>query len=161
MYRWFNRATGISDADDRAELTIEKDETLWCTPQGQVCELNSRTVFSFTPRRPKALAAQAAEADSRCRSCAGRSDAAEAARRAAASARLPHPPPIGGAQVSRSRTATTYAVETEPGIQALVYRLGDEQLDVAAAARTASGPCSTSRTSRATPSCATSRWWRN
>ena len=50
MYRWFNRATGISDAKTEPKLTIEKDETLWCTPKGQVAELKSRTVFSFTQR---------------------------------------------------------------------------------------------------------------
>ena len=33
MYRWFNRCTGISDAKTEPKLTIEKDETLWCTPQ--------------------------------------------------------------------------------------------------------------------------------
>src|SRR5262249_22786067 len=48
MYQWFNRATGISDAKTEPKLTIEKEETLWCTANGQVSELKSRTVFSFT-----------------------------------------------------------------------------------------------------------------
>ena len=48
MYRWFNKVTGISDAMIEPKLTIEKDETLWCAPKGQVAELKSRTVFSFT-----------------------------------------------------------------------------------------------------------------
>ena len=41
-------ATGISDARTEPMLAIEKDATLWCTPKGQVSELKSRTVFSFT-----------------------------------------------------------------------------------------------------------------
>ena len=37
-------------------LTIEKDETLWCAPNGQVCELDSRPIYSFTAETAKALA---------------------------------------------------------------------------------------------------------
>ncbi|HID23391.1 MAG TPA: hypothetical protein EYP14_13475, partial [Planctomycetaceae bacterium] len=48
MYRWFNRATGASQAETEPPLVIEKDETLWCAPRGQVCQLRSRSVFSFT-----------------------------------------------------------------------------------------------------------------
>jgi dienelactone hydrolase len=53
MYRWFNRATGISEAQEEPRLTIEKDEVLTCTPHGQVAGLGSQTVFNFT--REKAL----------------------------------------------------------------------------------------------------------
>src|SRR6185503_4874665 len=48
MYRMFNRVTKISNAQTEPELVIEKDETLWCTPKGQVAGENARTVFSFT-----------------------------------------------------------------------------------------------------------------
>src|SRR6185436_13841133 len=47
MYRFFNRVTGISDAQTEPPLQLEKDETLQCTPRGQVAELQPRTVFSF------------------------------------------------------------------------------------------------------------------
>jgi hypothetical protein len=48
MYRWFNRAAGVSWADGAPKLVIEKDERLWCTPNGRVAELKSRPVFSYT-----------------------------------------------------------------------------------------------------------------
>ena len=32
MYRFFNKITGVSDAQAEPALTIEKDETLWCYP---------------------------------------------------------------------------------------------------------------------------------
>lgn len=57
MYGWFNRATDVSDQQTEPEITIEKDETLWCTPHGQVAELDSRTVFSFTRERSQQLTA--------------------------------------------------------------------------------------------------------
>ncbi|MBA7715530.1 hypothetical protein ES703_124579 [subsurface metagenome] len=56
MYRWFNHITGVSDAQSEPELIIEKDETLWCTPRGQVCELNSQPIYSFTKAKSQALA---------------------------------------------------------------------------------------------------------
>ncbi|MCE9528370.1 MAG: acetylxylan esterase [Planctomycetales bacterium] len=56
MYRFFNRVTKISDADKEPTITIEKDETLQCTPHGQVAELKSRTVFSFTTQLAHKLA---------------------------------------------------------------------------------------------------------
>ena len=123
MYRWFNRVTGISDAQSEPTLTIEKDEVLQCTTHGQVAELNPRTVFSFTQEKSKALAAQRGQV------------AGEKLQAAIAEAlRLPKLPaeapdyrilrPLRARNYPR-RFATTYAVETEPGIQALVTRLSD------------------------------------
>jgi hypothetical protein len=57
MYRWFNRATGISDAQTEPTLTLEKDEVLQCTARGQVAR-RTRTVFSFTAEKSKALASR-------------------------------------------------------------------------------------------------------
>jgi dienelactone hydrolase/pimeloyl-ACP methyl ester carboxylesterase len=123
MYRWFNRVTGVSDAQTEPTLTIEKDEVLQCTAHGQVAELKPRTVFSFTQEKSKALAAQRGEV------------AGEKLRVAIADVlRLPSPPteapdyrilrPLRARNYPR-RFATTYAVETEPGIHALVTRLSD------------------------------------
>jgi dienelactone hydrolase len=56
MYRWFNHVTQVSQAMAEPKLTLEKDETLWCTPEGQVSGLKSRTVFSFTRDKSQALA---------------------------------------------------------------------------------------------------------
>jgi dienelactone hydrolase len=125
MYRWFNRATGISDAQSEPALAIEKDETLQCTSRGQVADLGSRTVFSFTQEKSKALAA-------------GRPPLAGEALRRAVSEALKLPTragipefrilrPAGGRRYPKPHAAV-YAVETEPGIHALVYLLSDEPL---------------------------------
>lgn len=124
MYRWFNRATGVSDAQTEPELTIEKDETLWCTPNGQVRELESRTVFSFTSATAKAMAKGREPLD------------AESLKKAVA-AILKLPPREGPPRVRNLKAAggdrkypekyfMNYAVETEPGIQAICAMLTKE-----------------------------------
>lgn len=123
MYQWFNRATGISDARTEPKLVIEKDETLWCTPKGQVAELKSRTVFSFTEEKAKQLVAKRVELETK-----------PLADRIAATLLLPKragAPEYRILRASGSRKypkphATTYAVETEKGISAIVYRLSDQ-----------------------------------
>lgn len=125
MYRWFNRVTRVSQATTEPELTIERDESLWCTPHGQVAELSSRTVFSFTQARSQELGR-------RRRGLEG-TDLTETVQRV-----LRIAPRSGVADYRilrplRSRGypkphAAVYAVETEPGIQALVYRLSDAPL---------------------------------
>ena len=123
MYRWFNRVTGVSNAQTEPELAIEKDETLWCAPNGQVCELKSRPVPAFTADRSQALAKQRRQLD-------------RAGLLRAVSEALKLPPRSGTPDYRILRPAsarryplphaTTYAVNTEPGIHALVYRLGQE-----------------------------------
>lgn len=56
MYRWFNRATGVSAAETEPDLVIEPDETLYCTPNGQVVELKSRPIHDFTREASRKLA---------------------------------------------------------------------------------------------------------
>ncbi|MCF7973871.1 MAG: prolyl oligopeptidase family serine peptidase [Phycisphaerae bacterium] len=128
MYRWFNRCTGLSDAGAEPTLVIEKDETLWCTPNGQVCELDSGPVFDFTRTLSKELAAQrpsnvpAAKLQRLIKS------------KLKLPVRVPESPP--DYRILRNwpnraypkKRWTCYAVQTEPGIQSLVYRLSDEQL---------------------------------
>jgi hypothetical protein len=121
MYRWFNRVTSISDAKSEPALTIEKDEVLQCTPRGQVAELKPRTVFSFTEEKSKELGKARGEVGG------------EKLRTAIAEVlKLPkspaEPPDYRILRPGRTRSyprrfATTYAVETEPGIQALVTKL--------------------------------------
>ena len=48
IYDFNASRTGISDAKTEPKLTIEKEEDLWAAPKGNVSELKSRTVFSFT-----------------------------------------------------------------------------------------------------------------
>jgi cephalosporin-C deacetylase-like acetyl esterase len=125
MYRWFNRATGIAKAEAEPELALEKDETLWCAPRGQVAELQSRTVFSFTEEKSKALAKR-------------RPKLTEKALIQTVSEALKIPPPASAPDARILRRLNprqypkpefvTYAIETEPGIHALVYRLSVERL---------------------------------
>jgi len=132
MYRWFNRVTGISDATKEPALTIEKDDVLYCTPHGQVAESKPRTVFSFTAEKSKALAALRGQpaGDELKRHIA---DVLKLAHKPEAQARGTAdvvPPDFRILRPVRTRNYprpgfTTYAVETEPGIFALVTRLAD------------------------------------
>jgi dienelactone hydrolase len=122
MYRWFNRATGISQATSEPKLTLEKDETLWCAPGGQVANLKSRSVFCFTRSKSQALRSQRRPLDE-----------AGLAKALADVLRLPPRTAAPDYRILRSAGArkypkphaTTYAVETEPGIHALVHLLSD------------------------------------
>ncbi|MCX7825349.1 MAG: acetylxylan esterase [Verrucomicrobiae bacterium] len=125
MYRWFNHVTRISDAQTEPSLTIEKDETLWCTPRGQVCDLKPRTVFSFTWEKSRALAPRrGAVSGSALKNAVA--DVLKLPRGSGAPEyRILRP--LSGRKYPAKHTAC-YAVETEPGIQAVVYRLSDEPL---------------------------------
>jgi dienelactone hydrolase/pimeloyl-ACP methyl ester carboxylesterase len=123
MYRWFLAATGREGDGQEPPLTIEKDETLWCTPRGQVGPQGARTVFAFTRDASRSLAARR-----------GTPAGDELRTRVRKVLRLSEPPveaphfrilrPHSAAGYPRPRVSV-YAVETEPGIQALVYRLSD------------------------------------
>ena len=125
MYRWFNGVTKISDAKEEPKLTLEKDVDLWCTPKGQVADLKSRTVFSLTDESAKTL-------EKRRGKIAG-----EGLKKAIADM-LKMPDQKGTPEFRILRTAvnrkypkpafTTYAVETKPGVFALVSRLTDQPL---------------------------------
>jgi len=123
MYQWFNRATGISDAKTEPKLVIEKDETLWCTPKGQVSALKSRTVFSFTEEKVKQLAAKRVELEAK-----------PLQERITAPLSLPKREGVPEFRILRAAGnrkyprphATTYAVEIEKGLAAIVYRLSDQ-----------------------------------
>jgi dienelactone hydrolase len=126
MYHWFNRATQRPDVKSEPPLTVESDDTLRCTPEGQVAQLGSRTVFSFTRERSQLLAKSR------------RPLAGDQLRQAvAAILRLPEAPGVPEYRILRAvgqrhyplPHATTYAVATEHGIAAIVYRLADKGLD--------------------------------
>ncbi len=123
MYRWFNQATGVSDLKTEPKLTIEKDEILWCTRSGQVSELESRTVYSFTREKSLALAPMRPKfsRDELKQAVAGALRIP--ARDSVPEFRILRPP--GGRQFPKPH-ATTYAIETECGVFALVYRLSDQ-----------------------------------
>jgi hypothetical protein len=126
MYRWFNRVTHGPEVPAEPNLELEKDETLWCTPHGQVADMKSRTVFSFTQERSQTLAQK-------------RPQLSGDELKRTVSALLHLPPRSGvpefrilravGARRYPRPQATTYAVETERGVFALVYRLSEQRLD--------------------------------
>lgn len=122
MYGFFNEQTAVAKGNTEPKLVIEKDETLWCTPKGQVEDLGSRTMFSFTKAASQAFAAKRGQPD------------AVAVRRlveAIIPARPVEPPdydilrPVSGRKYPRDNF-TTYAIQTEPGVRAIVYRLDDK-----------------------------------
>jgi hypothetical protein len=133
MYSWFNRCTGLSDAKTEPSLVIEDDQTLWCTPHGQVAELQSKPIYSFTQEKSKLLAAKRPDLDG-----------AALAQAVAEALRLPKQnlpeqslPERGGAPEFRIlrplpkrgypfEHALPYMVETDHGVHAIVYRLSKE-----------------------------------
>jgi len=132
MYSWFNRATGISDAQTEPELTIEKDEDIWCAPEGQICRLGSRTVYSFTKEKSQQLAKARPQNISReqlkeriIKILKPGKGLGRISERSTPEyrilRRLYH-------RDYPKKSAGCYAVETEPSIYALVYRLSDERL---------------------------------
>ncbi len=125
LYRWFNRATGVSDLREEPPLQIEKDETLWCTPQGQVARLGSRTVFSFTRDKSQQLARRRVGLEG----AALRKQVIELlrlpARKFPPPFRILRPLPARGYPLPN---AVTYLVETEPGITIAVYRLSKQRV---------------------------------
>lgn len=126
MYRWFNRAMKMNGPTTEPDVVIEKEEVLWCTPHGQVAETNPRTVFSFTKEKSQALAQQRKPLDG-----------APLQRAVTAALKLNGPAAAPDYRILRpfglrkypKRYAISYAVETEPGIFALLYRLSDESLE--------------------------------
>ncbi len=126
MYRWFNRATGVSEAEQEPSLEIEKDETLWCTPDGQVGAIEgTRTVFDFT----RELAREQAESRPEVTGDA----LADAIREVLRVPERSNDPPdyriyrLLGSRDYPSPSAIAYSVETEPGIHAIVYRMTEER----------------------------------
>ncbi|HWR54080.1 MAG TPA: acetylxylan esterase [Bryobacteraceae bacterium] len=122
MYRFFGRATGSAQPAEEPKLNIEKPETLLCTPKGQVADLGSRTIFSFT--RDRAVDLQS------------RRPAGSLEERLTSVLRLPKRSGAPDFRILRpaegrgypKKHFSTYAVETEPGIQSVVYRLSDTPL---------------------------------
>ena len=126
MYGWFHRATGSNRLPREDDLTIEPDDALRCTPTGQVAALpGTRTVFDFTRQTSRKLTAARGRVDG------------DALRHAIQTVlKLPTergPAPEFhiwrhlGSRGYPARHAISYGVETEPGIDAIVYRLTRER----------------------------------
>lgn len=127
MYAWFNRQTKIATTSVESAFKVEKDETLQCTARGQVGEAAPATVFTVTRDLARSLAAKRA----RPGGAALRRAVADALKLPARDAATPPDYRILRPSAGRrypKRFAGAYAVETEPGVQAIVYRLSDVDL---------------------------------
>jgi dienelactone hydrolase len=125
MYRWFNRATKVSTAEQEPALTLEKDETLWCTPRGQVEDPQARTVFSFTREAAEQLRQKRPTPTGDGLNRAITDVLKLPARTGVPEYRILRP---DNTRRYPKPYAATYAVETEPGVFALVYRLDENSL---------------------------------
>lgn len=126
MYRFFNSVTRISNQQIEPTLTIEKDEVLFASPQGQVhTDPATRTIFSFTREKAASL--------SNARKAVQGVVMVNAVRDVL---KLPLSSNLSDYRILRnigdrkypSKSYCTYAVETERGIHALVTRLHDGPL---------------------------------
>jgi dienelactone hydrolase len=125
MYALFNRVTETSGPATEPDVTVEKEETLWCTPHGQVAESNPHTLFSFTKETAQRLDQQRKALDGAALVAAVTSALKIEVPKAAPDYRVLRP---SNNRMYPKKFAATYAVETEPGVFSLVYRLSDEQL---------------------------------
>jgi hypothetical protein len=125
MYQWFNQVTKISDMQKEPKVVVEKDETLWCTPEGQVAKFGSRSLFSFTDRKAKALVG------------ASKKGVADLSTRVKSVLKMPKGNPNPDYRILRSirdkdfpkPIANVYAIETESEVFAIVYRLTEKPHD--------------------------------
>ncbi len=144
MYQWFNHVTHAPATPGEGTITVEKDETLWCTPRGHVAESRPKTVWSMTNERARALqAARVAPGDAALPELI-RSFLKLPARVGVPDYRIlrpntgrKYPMPFAATYTAETeplvyglkiRTpagtlAATYVVETEPEIHTVVYRL--------------------------------------
>lgn len=125
MYEWFNKATKNAGTKAEPVLTLEKEEALWCTPNGQVGESKSRTVFSFTKQLSESFKKNRRSLDGESLKNAVVSALKLPARQGVPNFRILRP---GSDRLYPQKFAATYAVETEPGILTVVYRLSDNVL---------------------------------
>lgn len=122
MYGWFNKVTGIAKGQEEPALTIEKDDTLRCTPHGQVAGMRSKPIFQFT--QDKAVAQLG------LRKLA---DAKPLTQRITEALKLPERKGQPDYRILRplskrnypTSASTCYAVETEPDVFAIVTKLSD------------------------------------
>lgn len=120
MYRFFHRQTGNPASGAEPTLVIEPDQTLWVMPRGQVVDVPSKTVQQCSVERGRELAA--------ARPAMTPQDLAESLRRLLKLNPVPAQPEVRILRPASGRKyptphAATYAVTTEPGIEAVVLQL--------------------------------------
>ncbi len=125
MYAWFNKAAGVEADGKEPELTLESEQALWCMPKGQVGLEGSKPMQAFTREQSRALAS------------ARRPLEGEALKQAVTEA-LKLPERSGEVYyrilrvmerqeaVGGRKWVTPYLLESEPGIEVMVYGLAGE-----------------------------------
>ena len=126
MYGWFNSITKISDKRTEDPIVLEKDEDLWCTPHGQAGEFKPNTIFTFTGQISTDLKKRRPSLTGN-----GLKDAvAGVLKLPSFNKDVPYfriLRPVPGRQYPK-KFAANYLVETEPGINIIVYRLDNNTL---------------------------------
>lgn len=125
MYGWFNRATKKTNFKGEPELTLEKEESLWCTPNGQVGETSQRSVFTFGTQLSQSLRKSRTAPEGEALKKAVVSALKLPAGKGVPEFRILRP---GSERLYPKKFAATYAVETDPGIFSIAYRLDDNAL---------------------------------
>jgi dienelactone hydrolase len=125
MYKWFNKVTGVSDAQSEPELSLEEEKLLWCTPNGQIAESNFQTLAAYTREFSKQNKSRRGEPEGE-----ELKNKIRAVLKLGAVSGIPSYNilrPLPGRQFPK-KFAANYAVETEAGISIPVYRLSDTEL---------------------------------
>ncbi|MCC6512051.1 MAG: acetylxylan esterase, partial [Pirellulaceae bacterium] len=136
MYRFFSAVTGRPAVKGEPKLVIETDETLTCTPQGQVGLIGSITVPALTRQRsqelaksrPKLVGPDLIKSVKQVLRLPSDSDTDTKAYAALAEAPDYRILRNVGKRNYPMPAYCVYAVETEPGIHALVTRLSNQDL---------------------------------
>jgi pimeloyl-ACP methyl ester carboxylesterase len=123
MYGFFNQLTQGPATQPEPPIMLEKDETLSCAPQGQVATLQSRTVMSFTSEISRELAKKRPSLQDEALTSAVSVALKLPVRQGVPDYRILPAPPT---RRYPTRFAGNYAVETEPGILSIVYRLSEQ-----------------------------------
>ncbi|MEQ9408881.1 MAG: acetylxylan esterase [Fuerstiella sp.] len=124
MYGWFNRVTGTAGDSKEPDLTIEDDLTLQCTPQGQVSTLGARTVQDHTREKAALLARRRGGVSSERLLPMLRKWLGDRGSKTVPDYRILR---IRSGRDFPLKYFLTYVIDTEPGVQAVVYRLYPER----------------------------------
>jgi dienelactone hydrolase len=131
MYGFFNQAAGVAADAAEPELLVEKDETLWAVEGGQVHRLpGAKSIFQFTRDKAEDLAkARGGKSGDELKAAVSRVLALpEGVAELAGDAPEYRILRSSGNRGYPAKGACSYAVETEPGVFALVTRLHSEPL---------------------------------
>lgn len=128
MYHVFNKATGKPAIESEPEIQLEDDETLQCTPEGQVKGLKSRTVFSFTSAKARAQEKKRKQQELKGEALV---KAIRETLRMPKISKTPRARTLrasGGSRHYPKKYYINYGVETEPGLMSICTMLGDERM---------------------------------